>query len=58
MIGEAKGASVTYKDKYNKKKNKLKKNKTYYYKVRSYVYNEDGSKVYSSYSTVKKVKFK
>lgn len=57
-IGEAKGISPVYKDKYNKKKNKLKKNKTYYYKVRSYVYNEDGSKVYSAYSTVKKVKFK
>ena len=58
VIGEAKGLSPVYKDKYNKKKNKLKKKKTYYYKVRSYTYNDDGSKVYSAYSTVKKVKFK
>ena len=57
-IGEITGVSPTYKDKYNKKKNKLKKGKTYYYKVRAYVYNDDGSKVYSAYSSVKKVKFK
>ena len=57
-IGEAEGLNPVYKDKYNKKKNKLKKKKTYYYKVRSYTYNDDGSKVYSAYSTVKKVKFK
>ena len=43
---------------YNKKKNKLKKGKIYYYKVRAFVYNEDGTKVYSAYSSVKKVKFK
>ncbi|MBR3041176.1 MAG: hypothetical protein IKH94_00660, partial [Eubacterium sp.] len=57
-IGEITGVSPIYKDKYNKKKNKLKKGKTYYYKVRSFVYNDDGSKVYSAYSSVKKVKFK
>lgn len=57
-VGEITGVSPIYKDKYNKKKNKLKKGKTYYYKVRSFVYNDDGSKVYSAYSSVKKVKFK
>ena len=57
-IGEITGVSPIYKDKYNKKKNKLKKGKTYYYKVRAFVYNDDGSKVYSAYSSVKKVKFK
>ena len=57
-VGEITGASPIYKDKYNKKKNKLKKGKTYYYKVRAFVYNEDGTKVYSAYSSVKKVKFK
>ena len=57
-VGEITGPSPIYKDKYNKKKNKLKKGKTYYYKVRAFVYNDDGSKVYSAYSSVKKVKFK
>ena len=56
VIGEATGITVTYKDKYNKKKNKIKG--TYYYRVRSYVYNDDGSKVYSAYSKAKKVKVK
>lgn len=49
---------LTYKDKYNKKTNKLKKGKSYYYKVRAFKYNDDGSKVYSSYSSPKKVKVK
>ena len=36
----------------------LKKGKTYYYRVRAYKYNDDGSKVYSKYSKVKAVKIK
>lgn len=49
--------TVTYVDK-NSKKNVLKKGKTYYYRVRAYKYNDDGSKVYSGYSKVKAVKIK
>ena len=50
--------TLKYVDKYNKKTNKIKKGKTYYYKVRAFKYNADGSKVYSKYSSVKKVKVK
>ncbi len=46
-----KGSTKTYTDK------KLKKGKKYYYKIRAYR-TVDGKKVYSSYSTVKKVKVK
>ena len=49
--------TVTYVDK-NSKKNVLKKGKIYYYRVRAYKYNDDGSKVYSGYSKVKAVKIK
>lgn len=42
----------------NSKKNSLKKGKTYYYKVRAFVYNDAGEKVYSKYSKVKSVKAK
>ena len=52
-----KAKTVTYVDK-NSKKNVLKKGKTYYYRVRAYKYNDDGSKVYSKYSKVKAVKIK
>ena len=52
-----KAETVTYVDK-NSKKNVLKKGKTYYYRVRAYKYNDDGSKVYSKYSKVKAVKIK
>lgn len=38
------------------KKTGLKKGKTYYFKVRSYVTNSSGKKVYSGFSTVKSVK--
>lgn len=37
---------------------KLKKNKTYYIKVRAYKKTSDGKKVYGSYSNIKKVKIK
>ncbi len=50
--------TLKYVDKYNKKTNKIKKGKTYYYKVRAFKYNDDGTKVYSKYSSVKKVKVK
>ena len=46
-----KGTTVKYKNK------KLKKKKTYYYKVRAYR-TVNGKKVYSSYSSVAKVKIK
>ncbi len=36
----------------------LKKNKTYYVKVRAYKKDSQGKKVYGSYSAVKKVKIK
>ena len=54
VIGET--TTTSYKDKYNKKKNKIKG--TYYYRVRAFVYNDDGTKVYSAYSKAKKVKVK
>lgn len=50
-------ATLTYVDK-NSKSNVLKKGKTYYYRIRAYKYNEDGSKVYAKYSKVKSVKVK
>lgn len=37
---------------------KLKKNKTYYFKVRAYSLDKEGNKVYGSYGSVKKVKIK
>ena len=37
---------------------KLRKNKTYYIKVRAYKKNASGKKVYSKYSKVKKIKIK
>lgn len=49
--------ALTYVDK-NSKSNVLKKGKTYYYRVRAYKYNDDGSKVYAKYSKVKSVKVK
>lgn len=49
--------TLTYVDK-NSKSNVLKKGKTYYYRVRAYKYNDDGSKVYAKYSKVKSVKVK
>lgn len=53
-----KPTTLTFTDKYNKKSNPIKKGKTYYYRVRAYRYNDDGSKVYASFSTVKAVKVK
>lgn len=35
---------------------KLKKGQTYYYRIRSYRYDEKGRKIYSGWSTVKKQK--
>lgn len=37
---------------------KLKKGRTYYYRIRSFRYDENGKKVYSGWSTVKKQKVK
>ena len=37
---------------------KLKKGHTYYYRIRSYRYDENGRKIYSGWSTVKKQKVK
>lgn len=37
---------------------KLKKNKTYYFRMRAYKKNTDGSKLYGSYGSTKKVKIK
>ena len=37
---------------------KLKKNKTYYVRVRAFVYNDNYKKVYGAWSKVKKVKIK
>ena len=42
-----KGSTVTYTN------SKLKKGKTYYYKIRSYKYDTNGKKIYSSWSSVK-----
>ena len=42
-----KGSTVTYTN------FKLKKGKTYYYKIRSYKYDTNGKKIYSSWSSVK-----
>jgi hypothetical protein len=47
QTSNVKGTSKTFK--------KLKKNKTYYVRIRAYV-NSNGKKVYGSYSKVKKVK--
>ena len=46
-----KGNTVSYT------KSDLKKNKTYYFKIRTYR-TVDGKKVYSSYSSVKNIKIK
>ena len=46
-----KGTSISYT------KGSLKKNKTYYFKIRAYK-TVDGKKVYSSYSNIKSVKVK
>lgn len=57
-VGAASGETkVSYVDK-NSKNNKIKKGKTYYYKVRAFVYDDVGNKVYGSYSVVKQVKAK
>ena len=37
---------------------KLKKNKTYYVKVRAYKKDANGNKVYGKYSKIKKIKIK
>ena len=37
---------------------KLKKGKTYYFRIRAYQTQEDGKKLYSAYSATKKVKIK
>ena len=34
----------------------LKKGKTYYYKVRTYILDSTGARVYSEFSSVKKIK--
>ena len=49
-IKDAKKASLTIK--------KLKKNKTYFVKVRAYTIGKDGKKVYGDWSNVKKIKIK
>ncbi len=57
-IGTAKADATTYVDKYSKK-NKITKGKTYYYKVKAFVYDDAGNKVYSkSYSAIKSAKAK
>ena len=48
-------ATITNGRKWNHKK--LKKGKTYYYKVRAYKV-VSGKKVYGKFSTIKKIKFK
>lgn len=47
-----KGSTVKFTNK------KLKKNKTYYYKIRAYKLNSKGKKVFGKYSKVKKIRTK
>lgn len=54
-----KGKKTCYSNKLSKKIKKLKKNKTYYIKVRSMAYDESlGKVVYGKFSKIKKVKIK
>lgn len=57
---KAKTVTVTRhkKNKFTTKKWKVKKNKTYYVKVRAYMMTKEGKKIYTKYSKVKKIKVK